>query len=83
MRRRIKTLRTSLSKALKVQGAETLSEAITSQKGMFSLLPVSARQAETLRAQHSVYLTDDGRINVAGLKASQVDMLADKILAVL
>jgi aromatic-amino-acid transaminase len=45
---------------------------IAGQKGMFSTLPLSFSQIETLRRDHGVYMTDAGRINVAGLCAADL-----------
>jgi len=83
MRVRMSGLRASLGEALLVQGAEQMAKAITSQKGMFSLLPVSPEQAEKLRSEHSVFLLNSGRINIAGARTETIDRLADCILAVL
>ncbi len=83
MRLRMIGLRASLSKALRVQGAEQMADAISAQKGMFSLLPVTPDQAEKLRSEHSVYLLNSGRINIGGARDGNIDRLADCILAVL
>ena len=83
MRIRMSGLRASLGDALRVQGAEQMAAAITAQKGMFSLLPVSPEQAEKLRSEHSVFLLNSGRINIAGARTETIDRLADCILAVL
>lgn len=83
MRVRMTGLRIALGDALLVQGAEQMAAAITAQKGMFSLLPVSPVQAEKLRSEHSVFLLDSGRINIAGARTETIDRLADCILAVL
>ena len=83
MRLRMSGLRQSLSKALMVQGAEQMARAIASQKGMFSLLPVTPEQAQKLRSEHSVYLLNSGRINIAGAREEAVEQLANSILAVL
>ncbi len=83
MRLRMKGLRRALADTLSVQGAEQMAAAIAAQKGMFSLLPVTPEQAEKLRSEHSVYLLNSGRINIAGARTETVDRLADCILAVL
>ncbi|MCF6275326.1 MAG: aspartate/tyrosine/aromatic aminotransferase [Robiginitomaculum sp.] len=83
MRVRMTGLRIALGDALLVQGAEQMAAAITAQKGMFSLLPVTPEQAEKLRSEHSVFLLNSGRINIAGAKVETIDRLADCILAVL
>jgi len=87
MRVRMLGLRVSLGEALLVQGGMNtngqMAAAITAQKGMFSLLPVSPEQAEKLRSEHSVFLLNSGRINIAGARTETIDRLADCILAVL
>ncbi len=45
---------------------------IGAQKGMFSTLPLSRAQVESLRTEHSIYMTDLARINVAGLRESEI-----------
>lgn len=87
MRVRMTGLRVSLGEALLVQGGINtngqMAAAITAQKGMFSLLPISPEQAEKLRSEHSVFLLNSGRINIAGARTETIDRLADCILAVL
>ena len=39
---------------------------------MFSLIGISSEQAYWLRSQSGIYVVEDGRINVAGLRASQI-----------
>jgi aspartate/tyrosine/aromatic aminotransferase len=75
-------LRSSLASALSVQGAEDMAEALARQNGMFSMLPISKAQAEQLRSEHSVYLLDSGRINIAGATDANIDQLAKAILSV-
>jgi aspartate aminotransferase len=56
---------------------------IQREKGMFSFLGLSAEQAQRLRAEHSVYMLDSSRINVAGINAGNIDYLARAVAAVL
>ncbi len=83
MRLRMSGLRSSLASALSVQGVEQMAAAIARQKGMFSLLPISPEQVLRLRSEHSVYLLNSGRINIAGARDETISRLADCILAVL
>lgn len=46
---------------------------IAQQKGMFSTLPLSREQILTLRETHGIYMTESGRINVAGLREAEFD----------
>ena len=83
MRGRMRDLRAQLSGALNVQGGEIMAEAVKDQNGMFSTLPLSKAQAVALREDHSVYLTDSGRINIAGANSGNIPRLAEAILKVL
>ena len=49
---------------------------LLSHKGMFSRLGASPEQVERMRAEHGIYMVGDSRINVAGLNARTVPVLA-------
>ena len=49
---------------------------ITQHRGMFSLLGASPEQVARMREQHGIYMVGDSRINIAGLNASSVPVLA-------
>ena len=83
MRGRMRGLRQLLSEALDVQGGRHIARAVLDQTGMFSQLPVSPEQAQALRDRHAIYVTDSGRINVAGANASNIPAVADALLDVL
>ncbi len=57
-------------------------QTIAKQKGMFSTLPLSPAQIEALRSEHGVYMTDSGRINVAGLPERDVARFIEALRAV-
>jgi len=82
MRERMRDLRRQLSDALNVQGGETMSAAVKDQNGMFSTLPLSVAQTHKLR-EKSIYMTDSGRINIAGANGDNIPRLAEAILSVL
>jgi aspartate aminotransferase len=48
-------------------------------RGMFSLLPLPEAALVELRERHHVYALNDGRVNVAGISADNVDRVADAI----
>ena len=83
MRGRMRSLRRQLSDALNVQGEEAMSAAVLNQNGMFSTLPLSKDQAIKLREDYSIYMTNSGRINIAGANDENIPRLADAILKVL
>ncbi|HWU01306.1 MAG TPA: aromatic amino acid transaminase [Novosphingobium sp.] len=67
---RLRETRAALG-AAGVAGAVDLS-AIPAQSGMFSLLDLPRGLAQALRRDHAIYVPESGRINIAGLDASQV-----------
>ncbi|MGB3455131.1 MAG: amino acid aminotransferase [Litorimonas sp.] len=83
MRERMRGLRRLLSEALDVQGGEHIARAVVDQNGMFSMLPVTPAQAEALREDHAIYMTNSGRINIAGANASNIPAVAAALLDVL
>jgi aspartate aminotransferase len=56
---------------------------IERQKGMFSYLGVTPEQVRALRERHHVYMTDDSRMNVAGLRAENIGYFTDSVAQVL
>ena len=52
---------------------------VTSQIGMFCYTGLSADQVNRLKREFSVYLTQDGRISIAGITSGNVKYLAHAI----
>lgn len=46
---------------------------------MFSRLGVDEAKVEAMRADHGVYMVSDSRMNIAGLNADTVPILAEAI----
>lgn len=82
MCRRINGLRTSLVSKLE-QCTDRDFSFIEREKGMFSFLGLSREQAVALRQEHSVYLLDSSRINVAGVNGANIDYLVEAVGKVL
>ncbi|MBW4982897.1 aspartate/tyrosine/aromatic aminotransferase [Mameliella sp. CS4] len=53
---------------------------LAQHRGMFSRLGASPEQVETLRRDHGVYMVGDSRMNIAGLNAKTVPILAEAIV---
>ena len=53
---------------------------IAQHRGMFSRIGAAPEQVETLRRDHGVYMVGDSRMNIAGLNAKTVPILADAIV---
>ena len=53
---------------------------LAQHRGMFSRLGCGAEQVETLRREHGIYMVGDSRMNIAGLNAKTVPILAAAIV---
>lgn len=51
-------------------------------RGMFALLGLSAAEVERLRAGHGIYMVGDSRVNIAGLTAATIPVVAQAVAAV-
>jgi aspartate aminotransferase len=56
---------------------------VARQHGMFSLFGITTEQVRELRARHHVYMIDDSRMNVAGLRRENLEYFARSVAAVL
>ena len=83
MRERIVGLRRALVQQLARSCPERDFSFIARQQGMFSFLGVTVEQARALRERHHVYLTDDSRMNIAGLRDSNLEYFAQAVAHVL
>ncbi len=76
-------LRRDLADALQDATGSNRFGFIAEHRGMFSRLGITPEQVEKLRAEHAVYMVGDSRINIAGLNAQTVPLLAKAIASVL
>jgi aspartate aminotransferase len=68
MRERIQGLRHEVLRQLQEHCPQRDFSFITSQRGMFSFFGISTAQVRELRERHHIYMTDDSRMNIAGLR---------------
>ena len=81
---RIAAMRVKLVAALEARGGGGRQWShITDQIGMFAFTGLSGEEVDRLLDEHGVYLTRDGRMSLAGLSTSKVDVVADAIVSVL
>ncbi|VDL75915.1 unnamed protein product [Nippostrongylus brasiliensis] len=73
---RIITMRKQLRELLAKEGSTRNWQHITDQIGMFCYTGINPQQVERLIKEHSVYLTKDGRISVAGISSNNVGYFA-------
>jgi aromatic-amino-acid transaminase len=53
---------------------------LAQHRGMFSRLGTTPEMVEKLRAEHGIYIVGDSRMNIAGLNAKTVPILAKAII---
>ncbi|MFC4072776.1 aminotransferase class I/II-fold pyridoxal phosphate-dependent enzyme [Actinoplanes subglobosus] len=75
MRRRLGTLRDALAGRTGFAG-------LGEQRGMFLTLPLDAAAMLRLRSEHGVYGLPSGRINLAGIPSTRIEVVASAIRAV-
>ncbi len=81
MRLTMRTLREALAEALRLRAGSDRFGFLAAHRGMFSRLGTTPEQVEALRRDHGIYIVGDGRMNIAGLTAATVPVLADAIIS--
>lgn len=79
IREGMRALRRQLADALRDLTGSDRFGFLTAHRGMFSLLGANEVQIERLRSKHAIYLVSDSRLNIAGLNAATVPVLATAI----
>lgn len=79
MRDRIKAMRSLLVDRLRTRVPGRDFSFMLRQRGMFSYSGLTKAEVERMRAAHSVYAIDTGRICVAALNEKNIDSVADAI----
>lgn len=82
VRRNMLALREQLAQELRRLSGSDRFGFIAQHRGMFSRLGASPEQVERLKTEHAIYMVGDSRLNIAGLNAATVPILARAILAV-
>jgi aspartate aminotransferase len=83
MRKRIQGLRHDVVQKLRKTCPQRDFGFIESQRGMFSYLGITVEQVRELQSRHHVYMTDDSRMNIAGLRRENLDYFAQAVARVL
>jgi aspartate aminotransferase len=83
MRRRIQGLRREVVSQLAQHCPQRSFGFIAGQRGMFSFLGIDTAQVRTLRERHHIYMTDDSRMNIAGLRRDNLEYFARAVAEVL
>ena len=83
MRERLQEMRRLLDDALRAAAPEHDFSHVVRARGMFCFLGISTEQVRRLKTEHSVYMVDSSRINIAGITANNVEHIARSVAAVL
>ena len=75
-------LREHLARELQANAGSDRFGFIAQHRGMFSRLGASPEQVERLKTEHGIYMVGDSRLNIAGLNAGTVPILARAIIDV-
>jgi aspartate aminotransferase len=81
MRGRLQEMRTLLASSLRDATGGGEFDFIGSQRGMFSLLGVAPAMVERLREKHHIYMTNDSRMNLAGIMPHNASYVAEAVAA--
>jgi aspartate/tyrosine/aromatic aminotransferase len=79
MRGRIRDMREAFVRGMAARAVPTDFSFVARQVGMFSLSGLSPEQVAWLKTGKSLYMTSDGRINVAGLTPANLDAVCDAV----
>jgi aspartate/tyrosine/aromatic aminotransferase len=75
-------LRAALAEALRAETRSDRFGFVAGHRGMFSRLGLTPEQVERLREEHGIYMVGDSRVNIAGLNAASVPVLARAVAGV-
>jgi aspartate/tyrosine/aromatic aminotransferase len=82
MRQRILQNRVALADGLRSKMDSDRFDFIGKHRGMFSLLGITPSQVQDLRAKHAIFMPRDGRINLAGLRTTDVERVSCALHAI-
>lgn len=82
MAERIISMRALLRRHLEQLGSKRSWAHVAEQNGMFAFSGLSPEQVDELAEKHSIYMTRNGRISMAGVNSRNVARLAAAIYAV-
>jgi aspartate aminotransferase len=83
MRKRIQNLRREVVRQLAEYCPGRDFGFIARHHGMFSLFGITTEQVRELRARHHIYMVDDSRMNLAGLRRENLEYFARSVATVL
>ncbi len=80
---RIQAMRKLFVQALQAKGVERDFSFILQQRGMFSYSGIVGEEVQQLKSRYGIYMSDNGRINVAAMTPGNMDYVCTAIAEVL
>jgi aromatic-amino-acid transaminase len=80
MQRQLRAVRTNLAN-MRINSLDL--SALAEQNGMFATLPLTPAQIGRLKQEHAIYMVPSGRLNIAGLLATDLDSFGQALRDVL
>jgi aspartate aminotransferase len=80
VRRSMLSLREQLAKELEQRSGSNRFGFLAEHRGMFSRLGTTPELVKKIREEHGIYMVGDSRMNIAGLNAQTVPILAEAIV---
>jgi len=82
MRKRITQMRNALTDLLVAKPSPVNYEFLRNHKGMFSFCNLEKTQVARLREEYAIHMSENGRINIAGLNQNNIEYVANALHAV-
>jgi aromatic-amino-acid transaminase len=82
IRHRLNLMREALIQRLINKTKEIPFDYLKGHKGMFSFVDLNKAQVQKMRERFAIYMTDNGRISVAGLTSKNIDYVVGSLVSV-
>jgi aspartate/tyrosine/aromatic aminotransferase len=82
MRRRLNVMRDTLIQRLNARSKRQKFDFLRNHKGMFSFIDLTKEEVQKMIEKYGIYMTDNGRISVAGLSMKNIDYVVSSLLNV-
>jgi aspartate/tyrosine/aromatic aminotransferase len=82
IRRRLNLMRETLLQRLISKAKHMNFDYLRGHKGMFSFVDLNKHQVQKMIDKFAIYMTDNGRISVAGLTAKNIDYVVNSLISV-
>lgn len=82
IRRRLNLMRETLIQRLISKAKQMNFDYLKGHKGMFSFIDMNKTQVQKMIEKYAIYMTDNGRISIAGLTTKNIDYVVNSLVSV-